>query len=201
MKKILLFITLSCLFSISSQAQYDYEFKSDILDFLRNEVKFTGEVVLSNRWGVEVGLGFDFEPKNALENSILANPDNQFSSVFLKTDVGLKYYFLFNKYRGNGLYIGPYTRIGSSLYVQQGYIEKWEELNKREASEWLSTTRGLKSLEFGIISGWKFLIKEKYIIEPGFTYTLDRTIGKGSSDLNFGTVAIFDFTFKTGIRF
>ena len=201
MKKLSLLLSFFCFFSISIEAQSDYEFKSDILDFLRNESKFTGERVLTNRWGVELGLGFDVEPKTIREFGTFGIRENKYSSFFLETDLAFKYYFLFNKHRGNGLFIGPYTRVGTSMFVQNGYIDKWEEVNNRQASEWMSTTRGFKSIEFGIVGGWKFLAREKFIIEPGIIYTLQETVGKGSSDLDFGIVSVIEWTFKTGIRF
>jgi hypothetical protein len=193
-----LFTALFTILSLTCYSQKDHEFKADMLDFLSLEYKVTYEQVFSNLWGVEFGLALDTRTQNVSEVGSFGIINHEYSSVFVRTDLAFKYYFLFNKYRGNGLYVGPYFRAGSSLYVQDGYIEKWEEVNGRPASERMLVTRAVKSIDFGLICGYKFLIKEKFIIEPGFTYTLDREVGKGALD---GSSAHFDFTFKTGYRF
>lgn len=179
--------------------QKKHELKIDFLSARSNNYIPHYEAVLTNRIGVEIALGFDF--RDIYLQDIDFNPFtlelHEFSSFHFNPSLGAKYYLL-SLENGSGIFAGPYTQINFLLWREEGYVEKWEEIENRKAPEKVFSNRGIRSLRYGLHYGGKLIIKDHYIIELVGTYALFQEIGKGANE---NTIYNIQYYAKLGYRF
>lgn len=194
-----LLMLLCILFSSTCKAQVAHEFKVNMLDFVYVQFTPMYEHIRSEKWAIEVGLPINIKTK---ETNPFVVGQSEFASLLIRPNISYKRYLLFNKEHGShGLYIGPYLELGYSIFVEDGYVERLELIQGGEILEYQATPTGIKEIRTGLNVGFKFLIQEKYIIEPTILSTVGFDIGKGSAELGY----VPDFrlipTFRTGLRF
>ena len=167
MKSKFLAILIILLSTTFLTGQKKHELKLDVISAIDAHYIPHYEIMLSKKIGVVVALGVDFRNFNLADfpfgNSNIET--HEFSVFQLNPSIGGKYYFLFNKKYGNGLFIGPYVRINYLVSRGEGYAEQWEKSFNRQATERVLTDKGFKNLYYGIHGGYKWIIKSNLIIE------------------------------------
>ena len=189
------------IFTISEiSGQTRHELKADLLGLLSDNYTSHYELILSNNIGVEVGFGLNFSP-TFLSNFNSTNFQKyEFSTTSSDLSIGGKYYFLFNKKYGNGLFAGPYVRLSYLLSRDEAYAEKWEEIHGPALLE-RQRTNGPKNLYYGISSGYKWVIKSNIIVEIAIALTVNHFLGKDVSGFNDFRRFRGDGYIKVGYRF
>lgn len=203
--KQLLYILIYLCCTSSVVAQSFHELKIEVIGLLNEDIITSYEVGLSEHIGVEVTMGFDLSNAIITESQIITEGDIQrlnflkfeFSQARFNPSVGAKYYFS-NKKIGSGFFLGPHVGADVLLNRDQGYAIKWEEVfssigNERRKSE------GLKSINPGLIFGYKWLLKSHFILELKGLLLAEQPVGVGASEASRGFDG--DAVFNIGYRF
>lgn len=176
-------ITTLLLFTcLSLQAQQN-EIKIDAFGFLYHQVNISYEKMIKNRLGIELGIGYIFDPERLdtvdffsapLQPGIYGTlPFKKSSFSFL---AAAKYYKIL-KPRGNRVFLGTYLEYRTKPKIEAAYFETYE-FYFNEPDKFTPDA----SFILGGLVGFKiFLIKKKFLIEPLFGLGLDLI------DSEFGT--------------
>ena len=130
-----------------------HDLKLDLFNTGRRSVTPVYEIVWSDKWGLEVGAMFNSRPRSIMEID-LPFTRFEFNSATIKPYISLKRYFPFPKNKQHAFYFGTHSQLSYLLYIEEGYLEKNEEILGRPLSESASQTRGIQILDLGIQSGF-----------------------------------------------
>jgi len=121
------------------------------------------ELILKEKIGVEVIMSFASQESILLGASLGGNFSFEaFDRKSVTPSISGKYYFLFNKY-GSGFYIGPHLNAIFTTFIEETFEERYFQINNTAPPSWGRT--GFQSLAFGLTGGFKWLIKERFIVE------------------------------------
>lgn len=177
-----LITSLLLFFSLSLHAQKN-EIKINALSFLFNEVNISYERMVTNKIGIEVGLGYIFDPERLdTVDSSLPLPAGTYGTLpFKKTAWSLlanARYYINLKPRGNKIMLGIFSEYRTKPKLEAAYFETYE-FYFNEPDNFLPKERFL----LGGLVGFKFsLFKKKIIVEPLIALGLDMV----QSDLEIG---------------
>lgn len=193
MKQLITILFLLCPMLLLGQVKH--ELKTDvgaILDnFIYETTKFTFqlsyEAVLKRKIGIEFGFRYnDNQEQVTVENINQPYMSWFFDKRYIQFYLEGKYYF-FPKNVGDKLWGGLYTRHRFETYKDPAFFQKVEEFN---LPQYRYIKKPYEELELGLSLGYKWLIKDRIIIEPSYGMSLDFSSfvhkeyeGKGALDI------------------
>ena len=166
------------LFCVSSctcvLAQIKHELKTDLFSLLGNNINLTYECGIANKWGFEIENKYIFDEINFTTrtnfNSQFADTLYSFKQQYFELTVGSNYYFSHKK-GSDSFFVGAFWINRFLTKWSEDYNDLWDAYYGGERSTndetWLSSRLGVKS-------GYKWIIKNNFIIEPelGIDYDL-----------------------------
>lgn len=119
------------------------------------------ELVINKKIGVELQLSFD--DKKALIFNATGGPisTEEFDRKRISPSISGKYYFLVKKY--GGLYIGPFFKSAFTTSIEDTFEERYFQINNNTPPYW--GRKGFQNFSPGLNGGFKWLIKEHFIVE------------------------------------
>ncbi len=195
-----LFCTILFLFfTISVIAQYQHEVKLDLLKALDNEYIVHYEVLFTKNIGFEASFGVE-RGRTFIHDFNNSNSQFSFSTTELNLYLAGKFYISGKKKYGRGFYFGPYLNINYLLDREDGYVEKYEEINNRPPSIRFSDESRFDTINLGGQIGYKWLILSRFVLEAQISFANRIFIGPGITK-NFGNYYTGEGFVKLGYRF
>lgn len=144
-------IYCSLLSFYTAQAQGKVELKADVLAVFESAVEVSGEYLLASRWGIEAGVGYQaYKYINDAYTSTV-------KSKFINTYIAGKYYFK-PKHGGDRFFVGAVA----NYYVFLSNTVRGQQIEKPD-----------NAIIPGIEPGYKWLLKERFIIELSARFLLE----------------------------
>ncbi len=195
MKKLLLFLSLALPAILLGQSRH--ELKADLFGpIFTDEVHLAYEFMPNHKWGLEIGLGYEWGGFSL--DTILHVPGTpynpqyaHFGRHFLNLLLSGKSY-LAPRRGADRFFLGIYWWNQWETYRDPAYDEYWER-NFNRSVDWYT----FRKSSLGIQAGYKWVIREKFIIEPLFG--IDADILSFFRDEDYGVDAIVFL--KAGYRF
>jgi len=164
MKNLITFAILLLPIILFSQGKNELKF--DALGIFNQEYELSYERVINKKLGVEIGFGYN-NNQYALDTipidfSILQEgeiPYLFFDKKSYTANLQLKYY-PFQELMGEGLMFGAFLRYASAFQFEQDFFDAYETYKGTAAPD------PTPSITVGGSVGYKFLWKQKIIIEP-----------------------------------
>lgn len=172
-RSLIILLFLSIISNLTAQ-QKSSEIKVDIFHPINAQLE---AFHVSYEWFLTDHIGFEmdvlFENKTSVfDSSSFTNP----SFSFLNYDTDHLSFLLETKFYpsektpGNrGFFIGAYTTFIFHLNESEIYREAF----RQKFGKYPSNQKGLERLGLGMLGGYKFLFKEKFVIEPSITFDLN----------------------------
>lgn len=187
MKSILLSFLFVCPLFI--QAQKQHEITTDAFLPLTRHVRFNYEYIPAKRVGIAIGLGYNWDRRYISDNSnpFFGQPTftQKFSQQFLSTFLAVKFY-PFSKKQARGLMIGAYGQGTFETHLDPEYPVAYRERYGRDYPSYINDD----VLAAGAIGGFKFIFKDRWLIEPAIAFGIDfvdeLNIWTGDLFLNIG---------------
>ncbi len=161
--------------------------------------KLAYEFIPKKKLGFELGIGYLFEDTGLLsidpEPVTFSFVDTEVIIFYLET----KYYFLSKESEkiGEGFWGGLYTYHEIETYRDPNYSSKFQEINNTQYRE-----KPYRRLDFGISTGYKFILKKHFIIEPTSGLSVDISDYTSSKHKDFASPTFTGMFFlNIGYRF
>lgn len=199
--KFLLFAMLFLVFTNIIQGQVKHELKISLTGLFNKDYMLSYERLITEDIGLELGLGSDRSNLFLYDFDLSGIERYEFDATQLNPSIGGKYYFLLNDGSGRGFFIGPYIRLNYLVNREEGYAERWGEINGVQPTERVLADKGFKSLYGGLNGGLKWRLKTSFVTEALMTGTLVKSIGKGEPASSSWIVLNFDSCIRIGYRF
>ncbi|MEM6967183.1 MAG: hypothetical protein AAF573_20640 [Bacteroidota bacterium] len=199
MKKITITTFLS-LFWVSLFSQSYHEVKINTFGLVMSQVGISYEYVKNKKFGVEVGLAYNFEKETLLlHNSTIVPPQmtsvESFDKNFWVFTLHSKFYTS-KKDNGSGLNFGGYFHYRSQPNIDASYYTRYEEFYNKPVG-----FSPEANYIVGGFAGYKLLLfKDKFIIEP--TYGIGLSLSNSEFDVGgFGVEMTGFLQINLGFRF
>ncbi len=160
-QKSLLAVLILTLFPLFVFGQLKHELKIVPLD-LFSAFSPSYELVINKKIGLELEMSFDTREAFISNFTGGAVTTEEVDRKRFIPGISGKYYFLFNKY-GSGFYIGPHFKSTFNTYIEQGFEDRYFQINNTSPPHWVK--KGFQSFATGLNGGFKWLIKERFIVE------------------------------------
>jgi len=174
--------------------QLKHELKIEPLN-LFSTITPSYELILNEKIGIEVEMSF--QSNDILLFSAGSNFSTEaFDRRRFVPGISGKYYLSSNKY-GSGFYIGPHFKLIFNTSIEDTYEDAY--FQRFNTNPPCSGQRGFQSFSTGLTGGYKWLIKEHFIIESLFFGTF--FYGKEENGVQGGRGFDFDLEIRVGYRF
>ncbi len=157
-----LFLCFILLLAPDSQAQVRHELKTDLLGLISTQPNLHWEVITPKNIGFQLGARYTFTTitLNGLSSSSVLQIPSYFYREYFTVSGSAKYYF-FKKKRGHNLYAGVHTFFKINTALDEDYNRIYRELFDQK-----SGIDQYKAFFLGIPIGYKWLIKDRFIVDP-----------------------------------
>jgi len=129
------------------------------------------ELILNEKIGIELETSFDARDITLFSSTVLGGnfSSEAFDRKRFILGISGKYYFSPNKH-GSGFYIGPHLRFTFNTFIEDTFEDAYFQRFNTTLPYW--GRQGYQSLNAGLNGGYKWLIKERFIVESSFLGTL-----------------------------
>ncbi len=171
------------LFLPKLDAQVKHEAKIDVFELSSSSIRLNYEVMFAKSIAIEVGCFY------TTRNASLAKIDTSginvkmFGQRRLSPSIAGKFYFG-EKSKFRGFYMGPYFSADYLISRDRGYLEEYEDFTGNQIPDWDREEAVFKSINYGLILGYKWIIKDHFIIEFSIEHTIEKAVGVGASELS-----------------
>jgi len=153
------------------------------------------ELILNEKIGVEVEMSFQ-----SIDLNLIGGGSNFSTETFDRRrfvpGISGKYYLSSDKY-GSGFYIGPHFKLIYNTSIEDTYEDAY--FQRFNTNLPCSGQIGYQSFSAGLNGGYKWLIKENFIVESAFFGTL--FYAKEENGVQGGRGFDFDMEIRVGYRF
>jgi len=158
------------------------------------------ELIINEKIGIEVEMSFDsrkagiYIPDTTIAQFPFFNIE-EYNRKRVTPAISGKYYLLFNDH-GNGFYVGPHFKSIFNTFIDDALEERYLQINNSEPPYW--GRKGFQNFFLGLNAGFKWLIKERFIIESASFLTENYVKEDGKFEAKGYD---FDLEIKVGYRF
>jgi len=155
------------------------------------------ELILNEKIGVEIEMSFDSREPTFFGSSLGGNFSSEtFERKRFIPSVSGRYYFSNNKY-GSGFYIGPHFKSIFNTFIEEAFEERYFQIHNTAPPSW--GRKGFQSFGIGLNGGFKWLIKEHFIVASSFFWDIFYT--KDENEKFEARGSDLDMEIRVGYRF
>lgn len=178
-------------FSFRLTAQTKHELTTDVVEWLNGNPNLGYEIMPGPHLGFQFSIIYAFDSYffSYYDSTLLKGVSSEdFIAHNMTLSLGAKYYFT-RKHYGKGLYVGVNAFTTFQTYIDDQYYKRMMELRGKVYED----NRGINNIFLGPIVGYKWVIKQKVVVEPYYSLGVFFEYGFSSLESDVGL--------KVGYRF
>ena len=189
---------LVIVFSFPLKSQIAHEVKLELPLLFSSQYQVNYEFMTAQRLGIEFEFRYDLSDI-ILYEYLSAGIAGRYAQSAYEPKIGLKYYFSKKDPHYTRFNMGVVAGYYYLIDRDQAYYEAYETENGKEASARLKEQGVIKRIIYGIQAGYKWLIKDSWVIEGQVYMVVEDLVG--THDFEGINLFNMDAYVKLGYRF